>query len=117
VLLVRRPDRGLLGGMMALPTGSWTEQLADDGAPVSAEWSDAGAVSHVFTHFALTLRLACAAPDRRDARASGGRSTGSARRASRPCSPRQPPARWNGAPKPLSRSGRGRDPLAKRVGG
>jgi A/G-specific adenine glycosylase len=67
VLLVRRPERGLLGGMLALPTGSWADELADDGAPASAAWSDAGAVAHVFTHFALTLRLSCARPDRREA--------------------------------------------------
>ncbi len=50
VLLVRRSTKGLLGGMLALPT----EQ------PVEAEWSEAGAVDHVFTHFALTMRLRCA---------------------------------------------------------
>ena len=50
VLLERRPARGLLGGMLALPT----EQ------PIEAEWSEAGAVDHVFTHFALTMRLKCA---------------------------------------------------------
>ena len=49
VLLVRRPQRGLLGGMLALP-----EQ-----PPAEAEWQDAGAVDHVFTHFALTMRLLC----------------------------------------------------------
>jgi A/G-specific adenine glycosylase len=65
VLLVRRPGKGLLGGMLALPTGSWSEVLEEDGAPASARWSDAGAVNHVFTHFALTLRLACATPEER----------------------------------------------------
>jgi A/G-specific adenine glycosylase len=58
VLLVRRPARGLLGGMLALPTGD---------APVEAEWRDAGSVDHVFTHFALHIRLLCAAAgERRD---------------------------------------------------
>lgn len=54
VLLCRRPDRGLLGGMMALPTGPWTD--ADPGlsdAPVRANWEPIGTVRHVFTHFAL----------------------------------------------------------------
>ena len=50
VLLVRRPKRGLLGGMLALP-----EQ-----EPAAAAWTEAGAVDHVFTHFALTMRLLCA---------------------------------------------------------
>lgn len=53
VLLVRRPAKGLLGGMLALPTDS-------EGAPAAAEWSDAGSVDHVFTHFALNMRLLCA---------------------------------------------------------
>jgi A/G-specific adenine glycosylase len=60
VLLVRRPNRGLLGGMLALPTGSWSEDLVADGAPAAARWRDAGAVAHVFTHFALHLEVACA---------------------------------------------------------
>lgn len=51
VLLVRRPAKGLLGGMVALPT---------EEPPAAAEWRDAGAVDHVFTHFALTMRLRCA---------------------------------------------------------
>jgi A/G-specific adenine glycosylase len=55
VLLVRRPQRGLLGGMLALPTD---EHQAE--APAAAEWREAGAVDHVFTHFALTMRLLCA---------------------------------------------------------
>jgi len=53
VLLVRRPARGLLGGMLALPTDS-------EGAPAEARWSEAGSVDHVFTHFALTMKLLCA---------------------------------------------------------
>ena len=48
VLLVRRPPRGLLGGMLALPTET---------PPAPAAWRDAGAVEHVFTHFALEMRL------------------------------------------------------------
>jgi A/G-specific adenine glycosylase len=51
VLLVRRPAKGLLGGMLALPT---------EAPPAEAEWCEAGAVEHVFTHFALTMRLLCA---------------------------------------------------------
>ncbi len=60
VLLVRRPARGLLGGMRALPTGPWTDDrpaLAD--APVATDWRMLNSsVSHVFTHFALELALA-----------------------------------------------------------
>jgi len=58
VLLVRRPARGLLGGMRALPTGPWTE--TDPGlseAPATADWREIGSGRHVFTHFALDYRV------------------------------------------------------------
>ncbi|MGE0529995.1 MAG: A/G-specific adenine glycosylase [Hyphomonadaceae bacterium] len=58
--LVRRPDKGLLGGMAALPTTDWREKKwprveALKHAPVAGDWKKIGAVEHVFTHFALTL--------------------------------------------------------------
>lgn len=53
VLLVRRPAKGLLGGMLALPTDG-------EGAPSEARWREAGSVDHVFTHFSLTMKLLCA---------------------------------------------------------
>ncbi len=56
VALVRRPDKGLLGGMLGLPTSDWGAP-ADPAPPAAAEWRDAGAVEHVFTHFALTLSV------------------------------------------------------------
>jgi A/G-specific adenine glycosylase len=60
VLLVRRPDEGLLGGMAALPTtpwrdAPWTAAEARAFAPADVDWTPLGAVRHVFTHFALTL--------------------------------------------------------------
>jgi A/G-specific adenine glycosylase len=61
VLLVRRPDKGMLGGMRALPTGAWSE--ADPGlagAPADADWREAGTGRHVFTHFALDYRVVAA---------------------------------------------------------
>lgn len=62
VLLVRRPAKGLLGGMRALPTGPWTDTqpgLAD--APATADWTMLNEqVSHGFTHFTLELALAVA---------------------------------------------------------
>jgi len=53
--LVRRADKGLLGGMVGLPTSEWTEHEPDATPPVAADWIDAGAIEHVFTHFSLTL--------------------------------------------------------------
>ena len=61
VLLVRRPAKGLLGGMLGLPTGPWTAAPArGEGAPAAADWREAGSIDHVFTHFALELSLLCA---------------------------------------------------------
>jgi len=58
--LVRRPDKGLLGGMAALPTTDWRAKKwpraeALTYAPTKAAWKKTGQVRHVFTHFALTL--------------------------------------------------------------
>jgi A/G-specific adenine glycosylase len=55
VLLVRRPGKGLLGGMLALP----------EAEPAETDWTEAGAVDHVFTHFALNMRLLCSEADER----------------------------------------------------
>lgn len=57
VALVRRPDKGLLGGMLGLPTSDWSSAPAGAEPPARADWRDAGAVEHVFTHFALTLEV------------------------------------------------------------
>jgi len=67
VLLVRRPAKGLLGGMLALPTSEWREgeEIVSE-APVAANWNEAGSIDHVFAHFALKLHLLCAKSERRD---------------------------------------------------
>jgi len=57
VALVRRPDKGLLGGMTGLPTSDWSVDAPAASPPVAADWRDAGAVEHVFTHFSLTLSV------------------------------------------------------------
>jgi A/G-specific adenine glycosylase len=62
VALVRRPPKGLLGGMLGLPTSDWrsrpwTEAEALAAAPADAPWRGVGEVEHVFTHFSLTLQL------------------------------------------------------------
>jgi len=49
VWLVRRPAKGLLGGMAALPGGDWSEEQPRVNA--------LGTVRHVFTHFSLDLHV------------------------------------------------------------
>jgi len=60
VLLVRRPPKGLLGGMRALPTGPWASvPPVLEEAPAVSNWQMLpGTVAHVFTHFHLELALA-----------------------------------------------------------
>ncbi|MGN6497380.1 MAG: A/G-specific adenine glycosylase [Tsuneonella sp.] len=58
VRLVRRPGKGMLGGMRALPDDGWPAGGAGDAAPPACgEWQDAGIVSHGFTHFDLDLAV------------------------------------------------------------
>ena len=56
IALVRRPQKGLLGGMLALPTGEWAK-AALPAPPLQADWRLAGEIEHLFTHFALTLQV------------------------------------------------------------
>jgi A/G-specific adenine glycosylase len=67
VLLVTRPAKGLLAGMRALPTGTWSAAPGRlDEAPVVADWRlCAEPVAHGFTHFSLDLSVAVAALEKR----------------------------------------------------
>ncbi len=57
-LLQRRPDKGLLGGMLGWPGSDWAETPPQDAPPVAAHWRDAGAEArHTFTHFHLRLAV------------------------------------------------------------
>ncbi len=58
----RRPERGLLGGMLELPGGAWAETPPPPDAPFPADWSEIGRVRHVFTHFELELAVLSAEP-------------------------------------------------------
>ncbi|KQN93776.1 A/G-specific adenine glycosylase [Sphingomonas sp. Leaf231] len=62
VLLMRRPDKGLLGGMRALPTGPWADvPPLLTGAPAAVDWRFLDEqVAHGFTHFTIDLRIAVA---------------------------------------------------------
>ena len=66
-LLERRPPRGMLGGTLGWPGTAWEARgpgadggpSADGGGvpPLAADWREAGAVAHGFTHFTVTLDL------------------------------------------------------------
>lgn len=66
VLLRRRQESGLLGGMMEIPSSAWTEaDIALAGAsaeaPLRGSWRMLpGLVRHTFTHFHLELAMAAA---------------------------------------------------------
>jgi A/G-specific adenine glycosylase len=60
VLLRRRPEKGLLGGMMEVPSTQWSAKVADAEAqaPLAAAWRKLpGKVEHTFTHFHLELTV------------------------------------------------------------
>src|SRR5690606_30792312 len=67
VLLRRRAEKGLLGGMMEVPSTAWrlepwdeAEAAAQAPLPLDAWRPLAGAVRHVFTHFELQLTVLAA---------------------------------------------------------
>lgn len=62
-LLERRPDKGLLGGMLGWPGSEWKDE-AEEAPPVSADWQSLAAeVRHTFTHFHLILTVKTATVD------------------------------------------------------
>ncbi|MEO0500100.1 MAG: NUDIX domain-containing protein, partial [Pseudomonadota bacterium] len=65
VLLVRRPPKGLLGGMRAFPATDFvtTPPTIGTNAPATADWQPAGTAQHGFTHFHLTVDICRAAGD------------------------------------------------------
>lgn len=59
ILLRQRPQKGLLGGMMEVPSTPWEANLPREfAAPVESEWIKLNApVEHTFTHFHLQLSV------------------------------------------------------------
>ncbi len=56
-LLERRPDKGLLGGMLGWPGAEWGE-VAQPAPPLAANWTRInGEARHTFTHFHLRLAV------------------------------------------------------------
>ena len=61
VALTRRPPKGLLGGMLEIPSSAWLKQTAHSTPPVQAKWRALpGIVMHTFTHFRLELAVEAA---------------------------------------------------------
>jgi len=57
-LLERRPDRGLLGGMLGWPGSDWAEAAPAETPPITADWTPLEAEArHTFTHFHLLLKI------------------------------------------------------------
>ena len=69
ILLRKRPSRGLLGGMMEIPSTDWREHdwnldEAKAAAPFDADWTTLlGRVCHGFTHFRLEMTVLAGAVD------------------------------------------------------
>jgi A/G-specific adenine glycosylase len=63
VLLIKRPDKGLLASMLQPPLGPWSEKfpsgrVALAQAPFAADWKKRiGLVRHGFTHFELEMEV------------------------------------------------------------
>jgi A/G-specific adenine glycosylase len=73
VLLVKRPDKGLLASMLEPPLGPWDEAFPSTAkalkqAPFAAGWKKrAGIVRHGFTHFELEIEVYAACMPKRPA--------------------------------------------------
>jgi A/G-specific adenine glycosylase len=71
VYLVKRPENGLLGGMLQPPLGPWRPEFptlaaARRDVPFSGDWrKKLGLVRHGFTHFELELEVYVAHFERR----------------------------------------------------
>jgi A/G-specific adenine glycosylase len=71
VLLVKRPDKGLLASMLQPPLGAWADDFpsrpaALRQAPFAADWKKRpGIVRHGFTHFELEIEVYAAGVSRR----------------------------------------------------
>ena len=60
VILERRPNKGLLSGMLCFPSSEWKDSKnLDFNPPFSANWQTLNEpVIHIFSHFTLNLKIA-----------------------------------------------------------
>jgi A/G-specific adenine glycosylase len=61
LLLERRPERGLLGGLYGLPTTSWKKEETEEAPPSAlsflSSWQEGPSFIYHFTHFLLHVRV------------------------------------------------------------
>ncbi|PHR60600.1 MAG: A/G-specific adenine glycosylase [Robiginitomaculum sp.] len=62
ILLQKRPEKGLLGGMSQVPGTPWNDRIwtvaeAHAFAPCAGDWQKMGEIRHVFTHFSLNVQV------------------------------------------------------------
>jgi A/G-specific adenine glycosylase len=60
ILLRRRKDKGLLGGMMEVPCSEWMADASPATSPSEETWTEGRTVQHTFTHFHLEMRVLAA---------------------------------------------------------
>ncbi|MEM7241445.1 MAG: A/G-specific adenine glycosylase [Pseudomonadota bacterium] len=65
VVMERRPEKGLLGGMLGWPGDTWAEVQKPSDPPIASAWTTAtNPVIHIFTHFRLELSVHVAKADK-----------------------------------------------------
>jgi A/G-specific adenine glycosylase len=59
VLLRRRDEKGLLGGMAEVPSSTWHEaqDILEKPKLPRVTWTEKGGIQHVFTHFRFDVRV------------------------------------------------------------
>lgn len=79
VLLRKRPEKGLLGGMAEIPSTPWLgpdwpdDAAISEVAPVVTAWTNVpGEAEHVFTHFKLRMRIRKARVDAQQSKKADG---------------------------------------------
>ncbi len=63
ILLRRRADKGLLGGMTEVPGSDWLPTAPAVEPPLPGNWRSSGQIEHTFTHFHLILEVLTAVVD------------------------------------------------------
>ena len=65
VLLRRRKQNGLLGGMIEIPSFGWSSDDAPKAVKeLTDHWTEVRPINHVFTHFRLELKIFCGRTDK-----------------------------------------------------